>query len=436
MKKFIYFCGVSLFASATLSSCLFEEDDIFGESAALRGQHYTKTITDVLYTPTNGWQMQYFANPTSKGYNIYCQFFENGSVILASDHDYIRVGKAGTLRADTSTYVLNEQDGPVLSFNSWNDILSVFTDPVDPKSGAEDGEGLQGDNEFVVTKVEGERITMRGERHEGIVIMQQCDRPWKEYYKYIQDFRDYITNQLVTTYYVTTGNADTAYFSNLRTGYFDYLDRLNDPLKKEQIACVFTASGFRMQFPDSLGMDTFQEFIITEDSSKLVSENGKIQCIPMWDYYVAKHTDIWNFNKEELTTEQQALYTAIEEEIKKYNTAWSLKSLGLGKSTGGSSVNGLVATCYTTTAKVDTKVNTFGLEMSFARKNYGEIEVAAGTKTDKNMQTVTKKATQMTQLFNNFAATLNGVYNVTPKNYFLPVGGTYTSDKSSFKVEK
>lgn len=433
MKNLIYFCGISLLMSATMSSCLFEEENIFDESAALRGQHYAQKITDVLYTPENGWVIQYFANPESKGYNIYARFYENGLVVLGSDHEYLR-NKSG-FQTDTSTYVLNEQDGPVLSFNSWNDILSVFTDPVDPKSLAEDGEGLRGDNEFVVTDVQGDRITMRGERHEAIVIMQKCDRPWYDYYLYTQSFKNYITNSIVTSYYVTN-QVDTMYFTDLRSGYYNYLDRLDDPLHQEQIPCVFTPSGFRMQFPDSLGMDTFQEFIITEDSSKLVSENGKIECIAMWDTYVASHTAIWNFDQEKLTEAQKALVESINTEVAKYNKNWSLKSIGMGKSTGASSVIGLVGTFYTTTAKVDNKVNTIALEMNSKRTAFGEVTITATENTDKNMQTVSSKGgTQMTQLFKDFAATIEGTYQVKPNHYFLPTGGVFTSSKGSFTLK-
>ena len=122
--------------------------------------------------------------------------------------------------------------------------------------------------------------------------------------------------------------------------------------------------------------------------------------------------------------------------LKSFNTGWSLKSIGIGKSTGGNSVNGLVFTCYTNTAK--TKTNTLGIESVIKRIAYGKlgINTAADATTDKNMNTVVAKVPEFVNKVKEFAVTLNGVYDVTPNDYFLPTGGTFTATNggTTFKL--
>ena len=125
------------------------------------------------------------------------------------------------------------------------------------------------------------------------------------------------------------------------------------------------------------------------------------------------------------TAEQAALFSQIDEELKKHNANWSLESIGIGKSSGSNTVVGLVLTFYTNTAK--TKTNTAGLAMTMARPAYGQMTIncTAEDKIDKNMETIKKKATNLEQLSRDFAALISGTYKMTPDNYFLPTGGQF-----------
>ena len=136
------------------------------------------------------------------------------------------------------------------------------------------------------------------------------------------------------------------------------------------------------------------------------------------------------------SAEQKDLFNKIDTEIKKFNPAWSLESIGIGKSSGNSPINGLVFTFYTNTAK--TKTNTAGLAFTSTRPGYGKMNItySAASKVDKNMENVAKTAPDVETFARSFATTLNGTYDITPDNYFLPTGGAFTAVEggTSFKL--
>ena len=199
---------------------------------------------------------------------------------------------------------------------------------------------------------------------------------------------------------------------------------------------MFTPQGFRINHVDSLKGNAFQEFTISDDKTKLLSEDGKTQVIATWDSYIINNTEVWKMDASQFSAEQTNLFNQIDAELKKNNANWSLESIGIGKSKGSNAIVGLVLTFYTNTAK--TKTNTAGLAMTMSRPAYGQITIncTAEDKIDKNMETIKKKATELENLTRSFAATLNGTYEITPDDYFLPTGGQFKAigGGTSFKL--
>ena len=437
--KHIIHTSLMVVAAATLNTaCTFEQEDFFDESASLRITHLNENIKSRLVSQSsngnNGWVIQYFVAGTDdydfEGFNLFGRFYDNNKVTLASNHRYLRNGNANKYTEHTSSYEMLAEEGPVLSFNTWNDILTVFEDPVSPSSApgsiVNDGEGMNGDHNLVLKSFKDEEIIFRGERHSALVRFIPCDRTFEEYIAAVDEFKSKVATSTVNNYYVTNGT-DTMYFSGLNKGLFGYYDRLNDPLVRKTLSCVFTPNGFLLNRVDSLGDNTFQEFTLSEDKTYLTSEDGAVKVTAMWDVYLINNTSLWKFDTSVFSDEQASLFDQISTEIKKYNNNWSLESIGIGKSTGSNSITGLVLTFYTNTSK--TKTNTAGVALT--RKKVGDKQMqiiySETDKVDKNMETIKKKATNMENLARSFAATLNGVYSITPNDYFLPTIGTYTA---------
>lgn len=439
--------ALCLAAAGTLLGCTFEQEDYFDETAALRVTHLNQKIKERLVQQSaggnHGWVIQYFVAGTDdynfEGFNLFGDFKESGSVTLAGNHRFLRNGNANKYTEDISTFKMLGEEGPVLSFDTWNDILTVFEDPVDPSAApgslVNDGEGMNGDHNLVMSSFKDDEIVFLGERHRAQIRFIPCDLPWEEYIQTVTDMKNKISNTTLTSYYVTNGT-DTMYFSRLNRGYFNYVDRLDDPLKNKVLSCVFTPEGFRLHRVDSLSTNAFQEFKLAEDESKLLSEDGQTQVIACWDNYIVKHTAVWKMDTELFSSEQKSLFDQINTELAKYNSAYSLESIGIGRSTGSGAVTGLVIVFYTNAAK--SKTNTAGLSLGLSRPAFGQLKIVSKDDdvADRNMTTINNRATNLLNLVHSFAATLNGVYDITPDNYFLPNGGTFTATNggTTFKL--
>lgn len=424
--------------AATATSCTFEQEDFFDESAALRitktNEQIQKRLVEQSVEEQHGWIIQYFVAGTDSwsgpGFNLFGRFDDSGRVTLAGNHQYLRNGNANKYTEATSTYEMLAEEGPVLSFNTWNDVLTVFEDPVDPTKAPNnllnDGEGMNGDHNLVLKELNDEDIIFRGERHSAQTRFVPCDRPWEDYIADTQTMKNYITNTTINSYYVVNEAGDTLYFVGLRNGRFNFCERVNDPLSVTSLACVFTPQGFRTEKKQAFGENTFQEFTIAEDSTCLVNEDGGVKVIATWDNYMTTRTAVWNFDSEYFTAEQQSLYDQINAEFAKYNSATSLASIGIGKSTGSRSVIGLVFTFYTNAAK--TRTNTIGLSLTMEKTAYGQMAIKCTSEdtTDQNFDAVVKNGgSDMANLARAFAATISGTYQMTPDSYFLPTSALF-----------
>lgn len=427
---------------ASTSSCKFEEDDYFPESASLRVEHAIDSVQTILASAPNGWVMQYFCGTgvaQFEGFNLFANFDKNGKVTLASNHRYLRGGNAGKYTEATSLYSLLLEDGPVLAFNTWNDVLTPFVDPVSyasaPNNLVKDGEGMQGDHNFVIMSFNDDEVILRGERHGAEVRLTKCPSSWTDYMADTDKMKNYITNTSISSYYVTT-ETDTLYFTGLRNGRFRYCENLTNPVKLDSLACVFTPNGFRTEHTDTIGTQTFHEFTLSADSTCLVSEDGSVKVEACWDNYVASHTALWPFDNSFFSVEQTSLYNQIADELKKFNSVYSIKDISIGKSSGGNSVLGLVITLYTNAAK--SRTNTAGLEITQMRVAHGEIEISIDDKpkADNNLNNIAQKADNLISLMTQFVKTINGRFAMTPDNYFLPKSCVYTSKTggASFKL--
>lgn len=421
--------SVALFATALTACSSFQEDDLFDESASLRITKFNEDLQARLVEQCTegkyGWVIQYFVGSESKGYNLFGRFDASGKVTLASNHPYLRGGNANKYTEYVSSYEMLREDGPVLAFNTWNDILTVFVDPVDPSQApstiVNDGEGMKGDHNFLFHAYEGQNILFRGQRHAAGIRFVPCDRPWEDYITDADAFKNSITNSTFNNFYVTDGK-DTMYFSGLNNGLFTYQERLVDPLQSEPCACVFSVDGFRLKNKGQLGEKSFQNFTISEQKDCLYNEDKTVKVIPTWDNYIINtRTAVWNYDMAQMSNDQNVLLEQINAELRKYNKNYSIAQVGLGQSKGKGAINGLVITFYTNAAK--TKTNTAGVALTNIRTAYGQMQISYSdaNKVDGNLESLGKKSDIVT-VARQFAATLSGTFNIVPNDYFLPTG--------------
>ena len=199
--------------AATFAACSRDEESLFEKPAAIRAQEAIENAFDVLTAPANGWEMAYFPNleASAKGYNMVLKFNKNGNVSVTAKNLTTTANKIMTDTA--STWAVKSDYGPILTFDTYNDVFHAFSDPKG------DGAGLLGDYEFLILKATPELVLLKGKKHSAYTVM----RPMKHtdlaaYFAACEKMQTNLfgNNNIVT---LTQGN-DKMYLYNGAEGQF------------------------------------------------------------------------------------------------------------------------------------------------------------------------------------------------------------------------
>ncbi len=256
MKKSIYLAAI---AALALTACSNDSNDIFDQSAADRLEQYKKDYAEVLTAEGGLWSMEYFSNSDEPGYVFVMKFNDNGSVDISANHKWI----GGEYKKETSLWKMIADNGPVLSFNSYNTLFHIFADPANiegpdaPKG--EDGDinetgyGHEGDYEFQVMEVsdEGKTVRLLGKKRLYHIYLHRLDAS--------TDVESYLANVKATSDRLSTkfndltmtdseGNLYRVY--DLYTGIPSIYPLDGDKVSQTTSANgIFTLEGFRFMNP-------------------------------------------------------------------------------------------------------------------------------------------------------------------------------------------
>ena len=160
-----YLVLIGLFA-ATMVACSRDEESLFEKPAAQRAQEAIENAFDVLTSNEAGWEMAYFPNleASAKGYNMVLKFNKNGNVSATAKNSSTTMNKIMTDTA--STWAVKSDYGPILTFDTYNDVFHAFSDPQD------NGAGLLGDYEFLILKATPELVLLKGKKHSAYSVMR------------------------------------------------------------------------------------------------------------------------------------------------------------------------------------------------------------------------------------------------------------------------
>lgn len=148
----LFIATLLAFSTLALQSCLKDQEDFFDESSSERMQAVLENTKAVLTSSDNGWIFDYYPDRN----------LSYGGIIYALKFDDKKVSVRCELSPDmeeTSFYKLNTNNGPVLSFDSYNTLMDFFATPSSGEYEAKDG-----DFEFMIMDVTEDRITLRGNR--------------------------------------------------------------------------------------------------------------------------------------------------------------------------------------------------------------------------------------------------------------------------------
>lgn len=450
MKKDIRYIAMGVaFATIALAGCSqFQEDNLFDESAALRIEHNSEKLQNILVDAPNGWVLQYYTGrgiSVFEGFNLFAKFERSGKVTLAGDHRFLRNGNAGKYTEHSSLYELIREDGLVLAFNTWNDVLTPFVDPVAfwaaPDILVKDGEGMQGDQNLVVKFMSENQIILRGERYDAEVRLVKADRDWQTYIADTKAMKERFTSDGLDSYYITAGD-QTMYVVGLKNGRYRISERVKNPLKVDSLSCCFTPYGFRNESVDTLAGHIFQEFKMAEDGSALLSEDGSVRIIATWDTNLAESDEVMWFDGETLSADLKAKYDQLMAVLETANKVYSPR-IGIGRSaltSGANGVVGLVIEWYSNRRLTKPSLTRGGLTMKRSVPVMGQMTITyeENSTTDNDMKDLLDKDAALVDLVRGYAAALAGTYQMTPNNNFVPTEVLFQSleGESSFKLKK
>lgn len=168
MKKFLFISALAL-AALSAQSCLFEQADLFEESASVRVANLMEKAKSTLVSSEQGWLIEIYPESHQKygGYSFIMQFDNNQQVTVYSE---IAAGSA------KSYYNVIAEDGPVLTFDTYNPIKHYFDTPNSSRYQAYEGEV-----EYVICEVSDALVKLRGCKTGNIMYLRRFSGDPVEY---------------------------------------------------------------------------------------------------------------------------------------------------------------------------------------------------------------------------------------------------------------
>ncbi len=284
MKKYfnIFLLALVALSSVTLVSCKNETDEIFDEDAITRLENARDDFADILTDKGGKWQMEYYANSNEPGYVYVMTFKEDGSVTIAGKNEWIGYVEGESLKvptfgSQTSLWDVITDNGPVLSFNSFNKYFHLFADPEDiPSMSDEDtdetGYGHEGDYEFDLMKYSGDTLYITGKKYGIDMIMTRLDAGIDDhvYMDEVVAMADSFFNAKIPQVYMNLPNGTRWIIKNGATSLLKMFREGDDEISTAVTHnVIITHDGLSFMNPLTFDGYTVQHFIRQADGSLL-----------------------------------------------------------------------------------------------------------------------------------------------------------------------
>lgn len=300
LNKYIFIAFISI---ALLTACSNDTELIFDKPATERINALLDSCSSALINAPNGWMMQYYINDASAGYNLIYNFTDDSTVTIAGNNSITN----NRYLESTSSYEMNQSNGPVIAFNTYNDVLHPFADP--------DKASLGGDFEFIILKVKSDSIKLKGKRNKTPILMTRIGEEYtaQEYLAELNALKRELFSDGAPNLTLEVDGERTNYiFSNGSALIFN----VNDTIADFSLTCPFAMElqGFRFQRPQTFGEQTVQTFFVNDEHTALISQNNaavKLVGPENIDNYYSTNTATWEFDSTALSTSVKLIYDQI-----------------------------------------------------------------------------------------------------------------------------
>lgn len=316
MKKYIF---IVIALASVLCACSREEANLFDKSAAERAQEALENGNTVLTGAEHGWEMLYFANTESRGYNLLVRFLPNGQVIATAKNSLTTKNKIMT--DSISTWAVKNDYGPIITLDTYNSVLHAWADPQD------DGIGFEGDYEFLILHADPNYVKLKGKKHSGYCYLYPLKEEVKpeEYFATVEALQTRLfANQNLFIYKTADGVERLLHQGN--SGIFA-LTRAGEIVNEED-PDIFPLCENRDGIQFCYGVDQIQEcyFRLEEDH---LTNGSATMFVGATDLYFFNYMQLencgWNVSLTELSENLANALAAATEEIQ---TKYSNKKKG------------------------------------------------------------------------------------------------------------
>ena len=292
MKKTIYFLFIVSFL--IVQSCIKDEENIFDSSAAERMTTALSGYNTILQGAPNGWIMEYYPEEEHAigGYIFLCSFNSSGQVTVASE---ITTKNHQPGDQVTSLYKFISDQGPVLSFDTYNEIFHYFSEP----SGS-DVDGNAGDYEFIVTKADQDSVIMKGKKYANKIVMTPLPEgtDWNEYLQQIIDVENQCPFGSYKLFLNDNQDAAAVVTQTERAFNFEYTEGGETETISQSF--IYTTTGLKFYEPFTLGGVTMEHFDWNSEENAFVCSDAGVSArlevsLPDNYMYYSDYIGNWNF---------------------------------------------------------------------------------------------------------------------------------------------
>ncbi len=261
MKK-IHILTALLFALPllTLTSCLKDDSNVFDKSASTRMQEQLEKTRAVLRGAENGWIVDYYhgENQSYGGKTFIVKF------------DSLECTAMSELTGDksaTSFYKLTNDNGPVLTFDTYNEILHQLATPSQSAY-----EGQLADFEMEVMSATAEKVVLKGKKTNDYMYMYPLEGSATDYLHKVTAMSDSV---IVATAFCELAGSDSILCD------VD-VDNRSITFKQDTasttVAYTYTDTGLRLYKDVKIGGKTLSTFVYEGEGNTMTGSGLKFYC--------------------------------------------------------------------------------------------------------------------------------------------------------------
>lgn len=431
-------------AALALTSCSNSTEEIFDQSAAERLEQYKKDYANVLTADGGLWTMEYFSNEDEPGYVFVMKFDENGSVTISANHKWI----GGQFKQETSIWKMIADNGPVLSFDSYNKLFHIFSDPANitgtdaPKGDDGDdvnetGYGHNGDYEFQVMNVseDGNTVRLLGKKRMLDIYMRKLDVA-TDPETYLNEYKNIESNLFckeVSNLLFTDADGEKFVVTGSHTGIMSLYPQDGDPVEQTRSGnFIITDSGIRfmepLEYVNAAGVEkTIEEFkFVGNYSLALVDNESAVLNAGTFGEFMSNNKCAWKVDLKTLTGSVKAAVDSFNSQLK---SLYNYKSASINDMSFeyNETEQSYVLKLYIRTSSKSYETDRF--YVTFSDDDDAKAKVSIGEAFDNGSQLALNAYSEMQSLFNLLSSSYpySTVSDCGPKTITFTIGdGTMT----------